>query len=205
MLVPAGARITAKAGGGEPPVFETDAPLDVLPAQIAALITTRGGLTDINGRRRDRADRGRRRSRRLRRRSASRSPGTARRPSSRTCRPSRCRCSPSPTEATHTDALSSASPSTSRSAAGFKGARASLHLQIDDDEEPEPRRLGRAPATRPLSVVNAFGSGPPLVEYDYYRPPPIGAAAGHLGDRCRCSATTPTAGAARAPSASTCR
>src|SRR5437870_1255186 len=46
VLIPAGTRITAKAP--QSPVFETDAPLDVLPAQIAALVTVRDELLDIN-------------------------------------------------------------------------------------------------------------------------------------------------------------
>ncbi|MGH6920789.1 MAG: hypothetical protein ACREJ0_24155, partial [Geminicoccaceae bacterium] len=48
VLVPEGTRINARASEGPPPVFETDRPLDALPAQIAALVTTRDGLLSIN-------------------------------------------------------------------------------------------------------------------------------------------------------------
>src|SRR6185369_17514011 len=61
--------------------------------------------------------------------------------------------------------------------AGFKGQRATLHLQIDSDEHPD-EDVSVQCGEEPLSIVNAFPTGPLVVDYAYYRPPAPGAAAG---------------------------
>ncbi|MBJ3764446.1 putative baseplate assembly protein [Maribius pontilimi] len=176
VLVPAHSRITAKAGGdGPPPVFETDRALDVLPAQIAALVTVRDGLFDING-------------------SGDAGPTAAdevaadyiatryalawdgKTPKLKDMATKPVRLFMAPEEAEHRVLCIGLAFSQLRSA-GFLGARASLHLQIDQDEEPTPEAQVEAGATA-LSVVNAFAEGPPMVDYDYYRPPRPGEASG---------------------------
>lgn len=174
LLVPAGLAITAKASG-KPPVFETDAPLDVLPAQIAALVTTRGGLTDI-------------------RLEGDKPPSkTGEDPAAHVAdrfslawdgKTPKLKDMPTepvalffkPSEAGHTTLFVGLAFNRSP-AAGFKGARASLHLQIDEDEQPEADASVRAGAPG-VSVVNAVPEGAPLVEYAWFRPPQRGIAQG---------------------------
>jgi hypothetical protein len=172
VLIPAGTRITAKTSG-EPAVFETDAPLDVLPAQIAALITTRGELTSINA-------------------SGERGPTAAgqdkaayiadrfslawdgKTPKLKDMPNQPVPLFAKPSESKHTTLYIGLAFNQS-AAAGFKGARATLYLSLDSDEAPEADASVEAGGVL-LSVVNAVGGGPPLVEYAYYRPPPPGAA-----------------------------
>lgn len=175
VLVPAATRITAKGPASPPPVFETDAPLDVLPAQLAAIVTARDGLLDING--------------------AGETGPTAAGADPKLYvadrisvawdgKTPKLKIMPTqpvplyfkPSETSHQTLYLALAFNQSR-AAGFKGARATLGLQIDSDEQPEVDaqvQCGEAP----LEVVNAFAAGPLLVEYAYYRPPAPGVAKG---------------------------
>ena len=175
LLIPAGSRIAAKGGKGEPPEFETDAPLDMLPAQLAALITTRGGLTDINGAGETGPT------------AAGADPDTyvkerfsiawdGKTPKLKDMPVQPVPLFGRPTEASHSS-LYVALAFNPSPAAGFLGARASLHLQVDEDEKPDEDVSVRA-GEPPLEIVNAFPDQPPLVEYHYYRPAGGGAGAG---------------------------
>ncbi len=175
VLVPAGSRINGKGPGGAAPVFETDRDLDVLPAQLAALVTTRGALLDING------------------------PGDAgptaengdpvtyvderfslawdgKKPKLKDLPQQPVDLFLRPEEETHR-ALHLGLAFNQIRSAGFLGARASLHLQLDGDEDAEPDSQVEAGGTQ-VTIANAFSDGPSLVSYDYYRPPAIGEAAG---------------------------
>jgi hypothetical protein len=161
--------------GGPPPTFETDTALDVLPAQIAALITTRGGLLDINA-------------------SGETGPIAAgidaetyleqrfsiawngKAPKLKDMATDPARLFMAATETAHTTLYVGLAFNRSP-AAGFRGARASLHLQLDQDEEPETDVSVQSGAA-PLSIVNAFPDGAMVVEYAYYRPPDPGDATG---------------------------
>jgi len=172
-LIAAGSQITAKAP--KAPVFETDAALDLLPAQIAALVTTRGELTDLNGPGESGPT------------AAGADPATwtAERYSlawdGKTPKLKDMPTQPvplffKPSEASHTTLYVGLAFNRSLSA-GFKGARASMHLQIDADEQPEADASVEVGAAA-LSIVNAFAGGAPLVEYAWFRPPGLGQAEG---------------------------
>ena len=174
VLIPMGARITAKAGD-PPPDFETDAPLDIVPAQIAALITARDSLTSINGTGETGPT------------AAGVDPQTyvdqrfsiawdGKSPKLKSMPTQPVPLFFKPSEATHKTLYIALALNQSLSA-GFKGARATLHLQIDADEQPAQDAQVRC-GEEPISIVNAFQNGPPLVEYAYYRPPSPGQAGG---------------------------
>ena len=175
VLVPAGSRINGKGPGGAAPVFETDRDLDVLPAQVAALLTTRADPRNING------------------------PGDTgpaamgidpvtyvddrfslvwdgKKPKLKDLPLQPLGLFLRPEESTHRVLCIGLAFNQIRSA-GFLGARANLHLQIDGDEEPDPDSQVEAGGT-PVTIANALPEGPPLVSYDYYRPPAIGESAG---------------------------
>ena len=167
-MIPAYSKIDAKGGGdGPPPSFETDSPADVLPAQIAALVTTRHGLEDIKAEGEDGpTDAGIDADTYIANRFAIAWDG-------KTPKHKDMAVDPVPIFSTtdvetHT-ALYIGLAFNQRSAAGFKGARAALHLQIDTDEEPNEDDQVQAGAP-PLSVINAFPGGETIVTYDYYRP-----------------------------------
>lgn len=175
VLVPAGSRINGKGPGGAAPVFETDRDLDVLPAQLAALVTVRDELLDINGPGDDGPS------------AQNADPvayvderfslawdGKKPKPKDMPLQPVGLFLRPE--EETHRALCLGLAFNQIRSA-GFLGARASLHLQLDGDEEPDPDSQVKAGGT-PLTIANAFSAGPPLARYDYYRPPAIGETAG---------------------------
>ena len=175
VLVPAASRITAKGPASPPPVFETDTPLDVIPAQLAAIVTAHDGLLDING-------------------PGETGPTAAgddpkayvaerlsiawdgKTPKLKTMPVQPVPLFFKPSEFSHQTLYIALAFNQSR-AAGFLGARATLGLQIDSDEQPEVDAQARCGAV-PLEVVNAFAAGPLLVEYAYYRPPVPGVAKG---------------------------
>jgi len=174
LLLPAGTRISAKGGSGKPPVFETDRALDLLPAQLAALISTRHDLLDING-------------------AGDSGPGSSGAPKAyiderfaivwdgKTPKLKDMPTQPvplfaKPNERTHRT-LYLALAFNQSAAAGFKGARAALHLQLDDDEQPDDDASVQAGAA-PLSLHNIVAAGAALVDYHYYRPPATGDSAG---------------------------
>jgi len=174
VLIASGTSVAA-SGSGEPPVFETDVALDVLPAQIAALVTTRGTLLDINSP----DDSG---------------PSDAMEEAEKYIddrfsiawdgkTPKLSDMPTQPVQLFGTDSESSHSSLyiglafNQSTLAGFKGARAALHIQLDEDEQPDPGGVVEA-GTSPISIVNAFQGGPAPAEYHYYRPPTGGAVAG---------------------------
>jgi hypothetical protein len=173
LFLPRGSRITAKGGQGTPPDFETDAGLDILPAQIAALVTARNGLTNINAAGETFPANGDAAAWVKERFSIAwdgKTPKLKDLPSQPV--PLFFR----PEEETHKTlyialAFNPAPP------AGFLGARATLHLQIDADELPEPQVSVQAGDVA-VEIVNAVQSGPPAAEYAYYRPPGLGGGAG---------------------------
>ncbi|MEH2546702.1 hypothetical protein V1283_003347 [Bradyrhizobium sp. AZCC 2262] len=171
VLIAAGTRITAKAP--QSPVFETDAPLDVLPAQIAALVTVRDGLLDINAGDHGPAAAGTDPATYVNEHFSLAWDGKSPKLKDIPTQPVQIFCKAS--EASHRSLYIGLAFNRSLSA-GFKGARATLHLQIDEDEVPEAGAAVEAGAA-PLSVVNAF-QGPQLVTYSWYRPPGAGIATG---------------------------
>ncbi|MGL4397982.1 MAG: putative baseplate assembly protein [Hyphomicrobium sp.] len=175
VLVPTGTKIKGTGTSGESVNFETDRGLDIIPAQIAALVSTRGELTRINGPGESGPT------------AASADPAIyveerfslawdGKTPKLKDMPTQPVTLFAKPAEALHTTLYVGLhfNPSV---AAGFKGARASLHLQVDNDEHPEPDLSVEAGST-PLSVVNAFEAGPLLVEYEYYRSALAGSPSG---------------------------
>lgn len=172
-LVAQASQIIAKAP--KSPVFETDAPLDLLPAQIAALVTTRGDLTNLNaagesGPTNAGADPAAWIAERYSLAWDGKTPKLKDMPT----QPVPLFFKPS--EAKQVALFVGLAFNRSLSA-GFKGARASLHLQIDADEQPEADASVEVGAEA-LSVVNAFSGGAPLIDYAWFRPPGVGQAAG---------------------------
>lgn len=167
-LVPAYTKIDAKGGQGTPPTFETDTALDVLPVQVAALITARNGLMNINSP----VDVGPTAAgvdaqAYIDDRFAIAWDGKA--PKFKDLPTEPAVLFGDPAQASHKTLYLGLAFNRSP-AAGFKGARASLHLQIDSEEEPNEDDAVLA-GSAPLSVVNAFPEGAVVVEYDYFRPP----------------------------------
>jgi hypothetical protein len=175
VLVPAGSRISGKGPGGAAPVFETDRDLDILPAQLAALVTARNDLLDINGP----GDTGP---------TATNSDPVAyvderfslvwdgKKPKLKDMPLQPVGLFLKPEEATHRALYLGLAFNQIRSA-GFLGARATLHLQLEGDEEAEPDSQVQS-GGEVLTVANMLSEGPMLVSYDYYRAPSIGEAAG---------------------------
>ena len=173
--LPAGTQIKGNGTDGKPLVFETDAGLDILPAQVAALITTRGGLTQVNAVGESGPT------------SAGVNPALwiaerfsiawdGKTPKLKDIPTQPVALFARPSEATHTTLYIGLAFNPSV-AAGFKGQRASLNLQVDDDELPSPA-ISVASGEDAVAIVNAFGEGPVMAEYDYYRSPLAGAANG---------------------------
>ena len=175
VLVPARSRINGSGPGGTAPAFETDRDLDVLPAQLAALVTTRGALLDINapadvG---PTAENGDPVSYVDQRFSLA---WDGKKPKLKDMPLQPVGLFLTPEEETHRALYLGLAFNQIRSA-GFIGARASLHLQLDGDEEADPDSQIKAGGTA-VTLANAFSEGPPLVTYDYYRPPAIGETVG---------------------------
>ncbi|WP_374298314.1 putative baseplate assembly protein [Paracoccus sp. (in: a-proteobacteria)] len=175
VLVPSGSRIKGKGPGGAAPVFETDRDLDILPAQLAALVTARDELLDINSA----GDKGPT--------DKNEDPVAyvderfslawdGKKPKLKDMPLQPVGLFLRPEEETHRVLYLGLAFNQIRSA-GFLGARASLHLQLDGDEEADPDSQVKAGAPA-FTIANAFAEGPSLVGYDYYRPPAIGEAAG---------------------------
>ncbi|MBK4216488.1 putative baseplate assembly protein [Paracoccus caeni] len=175
MTLPAGSRIRGKGAGGTTPVFETDAELSVLPVQLAALVTARADLLNIN----ELPDTGP---------SASGDDPVSyvdqrfslawdgKKPKLKDMPLQPVALFEKPEEVTHRILYLGLAFNQIRSA-GFLGARADLHLQIDGDQQPEAGAQVQA-GGKPFTVANAFEDGPPLVSYSYFRPPATGEAAG---------------------------
>ncbi len=173
VFLPRGTRISAKGGQGTPPDFETDAGLDVLPAQVIALITARNGLADINAPGEIFPAGGDAEAWASERFSIAWD-GKSPKPKDLPTQPVPLFFKPE--EATHKTlyvalAFNPAPP------AGFLGARATLHLQIDEDEQPDPQVSVQAGEV-PVEIVNAAPAESPAAEYAYYRPPALGGATG---------------------------
>jgi hypothetical protein len=175
-LIPAGARIKAKTETEEPPVFETDRNLDVVPAQLAALVTTRSDkLTQIN----------------LATESGPTSAGedpenyVAERFSlvwdGKTPKLKDLPVNPlpffqRPTEQTHMHLWIGLAFNPAVTA-GFLGARITLTVQLDDDEQPASDAVAQCGGPE-LELIDLSDPDGELVAYAYYRPPQIGEPAG---------------------------
>lgn len=173
LALPAGTAIKGTGSDGKPQSFETDAGLDVLPAQLAALVTTRGELTRIQA-------------------VGEAGPGTGdaaswtaerfslawdgKTPKLKDMPVQPLRLFTRPSEESHTT-LYLALAFNPSVAAGFKGARASLSLQLDDDEQPVADAIA-ACGEAITEVVNGLAGDAPLADYAYYRSPLAGAANG---------------------------
>ena len=167
-------QVKAKAGD-PPPTFETDSTLDVLPAQVAALVTTQGGLMNINAiGETGPTDAGVDPESYVEQRFSLVWDGKA--PKLKDLVTDPARAFMADTETLHTTLFIGLAFNRSP-AAGFRGARASLHLQLDQDENPETD-VSVSSDVLPLSIVNAFPEGGALAEYHYYRPPEPGETAG---------------------------
>ena len=174
ITVPAYSQIKAKSGD-PPPTFETDQVLDVLPAQIAALITTQGGLQNINAEgETGPTDAGSDPETYVEERYTLAWDGKS--PKLKDLVTDPVRLFMAKPEQKHTTLFVGLAFNRSP-AAGFRTARATLHLQLDQDEEPQPDSSVLTDAV-PLSIVNAFPQGDTLVEYHYYQPPEPGVADG---------------------------
>jgi predicted phage baseplate assembly protein len=178
-LIPAGGQVQAASGGGAagPPIFETDADLDVVPAQLAALVTTASGnLRNILV--------------------STDSPSTP--PSGPSFVTSRFTlvwdgktpklkdmpAKPVPVFPIVTTpqqqnlwiglAFNPNGP------AGFVGQRVTLTIQFDDDEQPSSDAdVTCAPTAQETSrPIDPSLPQPPVVSYSYYRPPQLGQTEG---------------------------
>lgn len=168
-----GTQIKGTGTDGKALTFETDQGLDILPAQLAALVTTRGELTQINGA----GDTG----------PAAANPATwiaerfsvawdGKTPKLKDMPGQPVALFTKPNEAKHTTLYIGLAFNQSV-AAGFKGARASLGLQIDNDEHPSSE-ISTLCGENAVAIVNGFDTGPVMAEYAYYRSPLAGAANG---------------------------
>lgn len=176
-LIPAATRIKAKSEDSEPPVFETDVPLDVVPAQLAALVTTRSNvLTQINS-------------------PGEAGPGTAD-PESYIAerfsvawdgkKPKLKDMPGAPVQMFHRPEQNASNPHmhlwiglafNPAVTAGFLGARVTLRLQLDDDEQPAPDAVAQCGGAEPEIVLEP-NRNDPLVACEYYRPAQINESVG---------------------------
>ncbi len=189
-LITKGTQVKAKSGGGTagPPTFETDADLDAVPAQMAALVTTASAnLRDIkvsgdgDG-------------------STANSDGTfisnrftlvwdGKTP----------KLKDMPTQVLPVFA-SATNPAQSHlwiglafnpsGTAGFVANRVTLNIQFDDDEQPDPNAdvlclPDNVEVNRPAATVNPALPPLPTVTYEYYKPPTV------LGDPSKLGSWTP--------------
>ncbi len=172
-LIDAGARIAAKSEAEVPPVFETVLKLDVIPAQMATLITSRSNkLTNINP--------------------GEAGPGTGdvdeyiktrfsiawdgKKPKLKDMSVSPVALFQRNSEHTHKHLWIGLAFNPAVTA-GFLGARVTLRLQLDDDEQPVAD--GVAQCGEPAFELDAApGSATELVSYEFYRPPGINEAKG---------------------------
>lgn len=176
-LIPAGARIRARSERGEPPVFEVDRGIDALPAQLAALVTTSAdGLTQINATGESgptaagAADPTAYVAARFSLAWDGRTPKLKDMPTQPIALFSR------PSEQNHRYLWIGLAFNPSLGA-GFRGARATLHLQLDDDEQPAPDASAICGGVD-AELVDLFDPDDDLIEYSYYRPPPPGVPQG---------------------------
>jgi predicted phage baseplate assembly protein len=178
--VPRGSRIKAKTSTGTAPVFETDVDADVVPAQLAALVTTRSpDIRDIaltaSGSREPIADD---------QTSGSYVParfslvwnGTTPRLEKMPVQPVGVLQRESETEHAHLWLGLAFNPARS---AGFLGQRVTLHVQLDDDEQPDAEAVADCDtAETELVAVDEDGNQQELVSYAYYRSAQIGQTTG---------------------------
>lgn len=164
------ARIKGKAKGGPPPAFETTVPLDAVPAQLAALVTTQSDdLRDVT-----------------RGTAAQATESDAayiaarfslawdgRQPKLKDWPETPVRAFARPAEAVHVNLWLGLAFNPLPSA-GFVGQRVTLHVQLDDDEQPSARDV--ADCSLDLDVLVDVLA--PEIELVYYRPPQPGELAG---------------------------
>jgi hypothetical protein len=164
LVVPAGAQARSRVGDPAP-VFETDAPTDIVPAQVAALVTARADLFNINGDDGGPTAEGADPKTYVAERYSLAWNGKA--PKLKDWPTQPVLLFSRPTEKGHTELyIGLAFNQTPQ--AGFLGSRVSLHLQIDSDEAPEPDASVRCGET-PLTIVSTDEE--PMVQYRYLRPP----------------------------------
>lgn len=175
-LIPAGSKINAKSDAEEPPVFETDQDLDVTPAQLAALVTTRSekltriqsvgepGPTDANEDPQVFIDD------RFSLAWDGKSPKLKDMPTS----PVELFYRPS--ESDHQYVWLGLAFNKSETA-GFLGSRVTLRVQLDSDEQPAPDAHSLCGADEP-ELIDFSAPDEDLVSYEYYRPPQSGESQG---------------------------
>lgn len=179
-LIPAGSTINAESDADEPPVFETDRNLDVVPAQLAAMATTRSpALTQIN--------------------SVSDVGPTAgsedalsyiderfslvwdgKSPKLKDLPTDPITLFPGPSEQEH-EYLWLGLAFNPSVTAGFLGSRVNLHVQLDDDEQPAPDARSQCGAAE-AEIVDFSAPDDDLVGYQFYRPPQPGESEGTWRD-----------------------
>lgn len=179
-LIPRGSKINAKSEADEPPVFETNENLDVIPAQLAALVTTRAdGLTQINtAGETGPTDAGDDVQDYIDQRFSlawdGKSPKLKDMPTAPVSLMHR------PSESTHTYVWIGLAFNQSVTA-GFLGSRVNLHLQLDNDEQPTTDASTQC-GSGELEIVDISAPDDDLVRYRYYRPPQLGETTGSWQD-----------------------
>ncbi len=179
-LIPAGSKINAKSEADEPPVFETNENLDVIPAQLAALVTTRTDvLTQINGiGETGPTDAGEDVQDYIDQRFSLAWDGKS--PKLKDIPTTPVGLMHRPSETTHAHVWIALAFNQSVTA-GFLGSRVNLHLQLDNDEQPTTDASTQC-GSGDLEIVDFSAPDDDLVRYRYYRPPQLGEANGSWHD-----------------------
>ena len=146
-------RIKAKSKLKPPPAFETVAPVDAVPAQVVALVTTQADD--------------------LRNAATISLAWDGRQPKIKDWPETPVRAFARPSETSHVN-LWIALAFNPLPSAGFVGQRVTLHVQLDDDEQPSARDV----ADCALDIDRLVESIGPEIELVTYRPPQIGETAG---------------------------
>lgn len=167
-LIPAGSRVKAKSDAGEPPVFETDVDLDVVPAQIAALVTTTSrSLTQINGPSESGPAAGEDPEDYIAERFSLAWDGKTPKLKDMPLQPVPLFTRPDEVGHKHLWIGLAFNPSVT---ASFLGARVTLTLQLDDDEQPMSDAVAECGVPE-SEIRQPDAPDADLVDYRYYRPP----------------------------------
>ncbi|MDB4516901.1 hypothetical protein N9089_04800, partial [Crocinitomicaceae bacterium] len=179
-LIPAGSKINAKSDAEEPPVFETDADLDAVPAQLAALATTSSDvLTQIKASGEDGPkDAGEDPQAYIDKRFSLAWDGKSPKLKDMPTKPVELFHRPS--EEDHRFVWLGLAFNGSATA-GFLGSRVTLHVQLDSDEQPASDSQAICGESDP-ELVDFSAPDDDLVGYQYYRPPQTGEAVGTWHD-----------------------
>lgn len=172
-LLPAASRIRASTGD-PPPVFETDEPLDLVPAQLAALVSSsKRDLRELRAASEPGPQVGEDPETYVAERFTLVWDGKKPKPKDLPTQPLALFQAAEEAKHTHLFVGLAFNPSPS---AGFVGQRVTLHLVLDDDEQPDPAAIARC--GEPELELESSDPAEPLVEYEYFRPAQSGELSG---------------------------